>query len=347
LLLLWNAWLPRCRARRAPGSVILERVGSSDGCIPPFATHALRNIALNMSASAKRVAWYHHDRVCAFMGAKHTLYIVATPIGHRDDLSIRAIKTLSSVDRILAEDTRHSGKLLRHHGIITPLVSLHEHNEAERVSTVLNWLTAGESLALISDAGTPLISDPGFRLVRECLKAGLTVSPVPGASAVLAALSVSGLPTDAFRFVGFAPARSTARERWLEQWRDDPHTLVLYESPHRIEACLQSLQTVFGPDREMTLARELTKQFETVLHGRVSAIVEQVSKDTNQTRGEFVLMISGSSAVNTPHSVELDALIKTLNEHLPPKTIARCAAELLKVPRQEAYRRVLELKKKD
>ena len=281
------------------------------------------------------------------MVAKHTLYIVATPIGHRDDVSIRAIDLLKNVDRILAEDTRHSGILLRHHGISTPMVSLHEHNESERVKSVINWLEAGESLALISDAGTPLISDPGYRLVRDCLQAGLNVSPVPGASALLAALSVSGLPTDAFRFVGFPPSKSAARRRWLNDLKTDSDTLVLYESPHRILASLDDVFGVFGPMREMTLARELTKQFETVIHGRIPEVIERVKADTNQTRGEFVLVIAGCDEANAVASIELDSLISALADHLPPKTVARCAADLLKVPKQEAYRRVLEMKPSD
>lgn len=276
------------------------------------------------------------------MVAKHTLYIVATPIGHRDDLSIRAIDTLKSVDRVLAEDTRHSGSLLRHHGINTPTVSLHEHNEQERVSSVLSWLQSGESLALISDAGTPLISDPGYRLVKACLEAGVSVSPVPGASAVIAGLSVSGLPTDAFRFVGFPPAKTAARERWLSALKSDPHTLVMYESPHRIQASVMSMQSVFGPDRLMTVGRELTKQYETLLHGTIESVIERIDADTNQTRGEFVVMVAGAEPV-AEGLFELDALIRVLSPHLPPKTVARCASELVGVPKQEAYRRVLHI----
>jgi len=269
---------------------------------------------------------------------------VATPIGHRDDVSTRAVQILSGVDRILAEDTRHSGSLLRHHGIQTSLVSLHEHNEAERVHSIIDWLEAGESLALISDAGTPLISDPGYRLVRACLQAGIHVSPIPGPSALLAALSVSGLPTDAFRFVGFAPSKESARQRWFTELKSDPNTLVLYESPHRILACLESLLAVFGPSREMTLARELTKQFETVLHGTTASVLERVKADSNQTRGEFVLVIAGAPSDASGGTIELDALITSLVDHLPPKTVAKCAADLLEVSKQDAYRRVLELK---
>jgi len=278
------------------------------------------------------------------MVVKHTLYIVATPIGHRDDVSSRAIAVLKSVDRILAEDTRHSGNLLRHHGVLTPTVSLHEHNELAKIDSIIEALRSGESLALISDAGTPLISDPGYRLVRACLQAGISVSPIPGASALIAALSVSGLPTDSFRFVGFPPTKAVARERWYQALKTDTSTLVLYESPHRILASLEALRSVFGPEREMTLVRELTKQFETVMHGNVARIIEQVSADSNQTRGEFVLVIAGCDDDAGEHTIELDALIHALKDQLPPKAVARCAAELLNVPKQEAYKRVLALK---
>lgn len=278
------------------------------------------------------------------MVVKHTLYIVATPIGHRDDVSSRAITVLKGVDRILAEDTRHSGNLLRHHGVLTPTVSLHEHNELQKVDSIIEALRSGESLALISDAGTPLISDPGYRLVRACLQAGLKVSPIPGASALLAALSVSGLPTDAFRFVGFPPTKASARQRWYTALKQDASTLVLYESPHRILASLEDLHQVFGASREMTLVRELTKQFETVLHGSIGHVLEQVKADSNQSRGEFVLVIAGCHEEVASSAIELDALIKSLMDQLPPKAIARCAADLLNVPKQAAYKRVLELK---
>lgn len=269
---------------------------------------------------------------------------MATPIGHRDDVTARAIAVLKGVDRILAEDTRHSGNLLRHHGIVTPTVSLHEHNETAKIDSIIEALNSGESLALISDAGTPLISDPGYRLVRACLQAGINVSPIPGPSALLAALSVSGLPTDTFRFVGFPPAKASARERWYTALQRDASTLVLYESPHRIVASLECLLSVFGANREMTLVRELTKQFETVLHGPIGEVIEQVQADANQTRGEFVLVVAGCEEETASGTLELDALIKSLMDQLPPKAIARCAAELLKVPKQEAYKRVLELK---
>ena len=234
-------------------------------------------------------------RVGVFMRSEHTLYIVATPIGHREDLSARAVETLRAVTRIYAEDTRHSLPLMRHHGIETRLHALHEHNEAREAVRIVEHVTSVGDAALITDAGTPLISDPGFRVVRECRRKGVRVSPVPGPCAVSAALSVGGLPTDRFQFVGFAPAKGVARRRWLEPLAHVPHTLVLYESPHRIADSLADLEAVFGAAREMTLARELTKRHETLLHGSIADVLERVRGDPDQRRGEFVLMVAGTA----------------------------------------------------
>lgn len=278
------------------------------------------------------------------MAAKHTLYIVATPIGHRDDLSQRAIDLLQQVDRIYAEDTRHSQTLLRHHGVSTPLSALHEHNEVALLNTVLARLQDGESAALISDAGTPLISDPGYRLVRACLQANVPVSPIPGPCALIAGLSVSGMPTDHFEFLGFAPAKSAARLTWLGKHVSKAHTLILYETPHRIQACLEDCCAVFGEEREMTLLRELTKRFETILHGSLASISDAVASDADQRRGEFVLVIAGSNEELATVSVSLDKVLDSLMPHLPPKTAARCAAELAGVSKQIAYDRILERK---
>jgi len=214
-----------------------------------------------------------------------------------------------------------------------------------RVTAVLDQLQAGATAALISDAGTPLISDPGYRIVRACLQAGVTVSPIPGPCALTAALSVGALPTDRFLFVGFPPARATARRDWLRELAGAPHTLVLYESPHRILATLADLVEVFGATREMTLARELTKRFETLVHGRVFDVHATVEADANQQRGEFVLVIAGCD--NEPSSINdsaaLDRYLRTLLDHLPPKTAARCAAEYFGVTRKLAYDRALSL----
>ena len=229
------------------------------------------------------------------MRLEHTLYVVATPIGHRDDLSARAIETLRSVARIYAEDTRHSLPLMRHHGIETPLRALHEHNEADEAVRVVAYLRESGSAALISDAGTPLISDPGFRVVRACRDANLRVSPVPGPCALSTALSVAGLPTDRFQFVGFPPSRGAARRRWIGELASVPHTLVFYESPHRVLDTLDDLLAAFGAGREITLARELTKRHETVLNGTLDEVRARVAEEANQRRGEFVLIVAGSA----------------------------------------------------
>ncbi|MEE9321866.1 MAG: 16S rRNA (cytidine(1402)-2'-O)-methyltransferase [Granulosicoccus sp.] len=282
------------------------------------------------------------------MATQHTLYIVATPIGHRQDLSMRAVEILSSVSRIYAEDTRHSQQLLRHYGIETRLHALHEHNEAARAQAVVKYLQTGGSAALITDAGTPLISDPGYRLVRACHDAGIVVSPIPGASALTAALSVSGLPTDRFLFVGFPPAKSAARRQWLEPLAVAGHTLILFESPHRIVGSLSDLAEVLGADREMTLARELTKRFETLIHGRIDEVLLRVKEDPNQQRGEFVLVVAGSSsAVLSASETETDRLLLTLLKHMPVKTVAKCAAEISGISRKQAYDRAIDLQGKN
>jgi len=265
--------------------------------------------------------------------------VVATPIGNRDDLSGRAIKTLQECHCIYAEDTRHSRLLLQHHAIDTPIRSLHEHNETARADAMIAQLRNEGSLAIISDAGTPLISDPGYRIVRACQDAGIAVSPIPGASALIAALSVAGLATDRFLYAGFPPAKSAARKTWLNELANQSCTLVLYESPHRILASLEDIVDVFGPEREMCMARELTKRFETILRGSSNDVLTAVQNDDQQQRGEFVLIISGSvSAKNQPVELaELTPLLNTLLKHMPVKTAAKVASEITGVPRKQAY----------
>ena len=280
---------------------------------------------------------------------EQTLYIVATPIGNRDDLSARAIDVLRHVDRIYAEDTRHSLPLLRHHGIDTRVLALHEHNEEALLSSVLDYLHSGGSAALISDAGTPLINDPGFRLVRACRQAKIRVSPVPGACAVTAALSVSGLATERFQFLGYAPHKRAARLAWLRPLESAGHTQVIYESPHRIVECLSDIVEVFGEAREMCLARELTKRFETVLTGSCSEILANVVSDSNQQKGEFVLIIGGrvqQEQQNSDVNPELDRTLLVLLDYLPVKTAAKAAAELFEINKRAAYDRALVLKGK-
>lgn len=270
------------------------------------------------------------------------LYIVATPIGNLDDITHRALQVLGSVSRILAEDTRHTQNLLRHYGIDCPLVSLHEHNEAGRVSQIEQWLDAGESLALVSDAGTPLISDPGYPLVRALTQAGRQVIPVPGVSAVIAALSVSGLPTDRFQFCGFLPAKPGARVRALESTLAYGGTTVYYDSPRRVAETLARLAEL-APERPVAVARELTKHFETVLRGDAQSLARQVANDPDQQRGEIVLMIGGATT-SSDTEVDVDDLLALLALHLPPKQAAGEVARLTGGSKNELYRRLLSYK---
>lgn len=266
-----------------------------------------------------------------------TLHIVATPIGNLGDLSPRALETLKSVAAICAEDTRHTRQLLSHFGLERPLLALHQHNEEAQAAQLVARLLAGESLALVSDAGTPLVSDPGFRLVRAAREAGVRVSPVPGACAAIAALSVAGLPSDRFVFEGFLPTKGSARRERLTRLAAEPRTLMFYESAHRIEESLQDLAAVFGAERRGVLARELTKLFETVLDGSLAQLAVQVAADPNQRRGEFVLIIEGAGDDADAKVVEGRRLYAKLAEHLPPSTAAKLAADLSGAPRKALY----------
>lgn len=221
-----------------------------------------------------------------------TLYLVATPIGNREDITLRALQTLKQVDRIAAEDTRHSGSLLAHFQISTPLVSYHEHNRALRTPQILAQLQAGESIALISDAGMPGISDPGATLIQACIEVGIPVIPIPGPTAVIAALVASGLPTDRFVFEGFLPSQTKARQDRLAQLKTEERTLVFYEAPHRLERMLADLNQAFGADRSVVVARELTKRFETFWRGTVAAAVEYYT--THPAKGEITLVVAGA-----------------------------------------------------
>lgn len=269
--------------------------------------------------------------------AAGTLYVVATPIGNLGDLSPRAVETLRAVDAICAEDTRHSRPLLAQFGIDRPLLALHEHNEDAQADALVARLQAGDSLALISDAGTPLVSDPGFRLVRAARAAGVRVSPVPGPSALIAALSVAGLPSDRFVFEGFLPAKASARRERLQGLANETRTLIFYESAHRIADTLDDSVAVFGVERAAVLARELTKLFETVLDGTLAALQAQVAADPNQRKGEFVLIIDGASDDADAKVVEGRRIFAVLREHLPPSTAAKVAAELSGAPRKALY----------
>ena len=274
-----------------------------------------------------------------------TLFVVATPIGNLADISQRAVDVLRRVAIVAAEDTRHSGRLLRACGIDTRMLSLHEHNEAARSVELVERLRSGEDVALISDAGTPLVSDPGYRLVRAAAAAGLRVSPVPGPSSVLAALSVAGLPSDRFVFEGFLPARAGPRRKRVAQLAAEARTLVLLESSHRVEASLGDLAEGLGGAREAVICRELTKLHETVLRGDLATLAAQVAADADQRRGEFTLIIAGVDAapVTPASAVEPRALMTALLEDLPAGRAAAAAARATGLPRKELYAIALEL----
>jgi len=265
------------------------------------------------------------------------LWVVATPIGHRDDISARAIETLRNVTVIAAEDTRHSRPMLLQHNIATPLIALHEHNEREAVAAIVRRLEQGESVALISDAGTPLISDPGFRLVRAAREAGIRCLPIPGACAAIAALSVAGLPSDRFVFEGFLPPKSSARRSRLEELAGDPRTLIFYESSHRVAESLVDMRDVFGAEREAVLARELTKLFETVIGEPLAELAVRVAEDPNQQRGECVILVAGRGEDADAKLAEGQRVFAILREELPPAKAAKLAAAITGASRKSLY----------
>ena len=266
-----------------------------------------------------------------------TLHVVATPIGNLGDLSPRVLQVLRSVAAICAEDTRHTRQLLAHFGIEQPLVPLHEHNEEAQAARLVARMQDGDSLALVSDAGTPLVSDPGFRLVRAARAGGLRVSPVPGPCAFVAALSVAGLPSDRFVFEGFLPAKAAARRERLSALASETRTLAFYESSHRIADALADMRDAFGTDRQAVLARELTKLFETVLDGPLGDLAARVATDADQRKGEFVVLVQGAGTDADARIAEGRRLYAKLGEHLPPSTAAKLAAELTGAPRKALY----------
>lgn len=269
-----------------------------------------------------------------------TLYLVSTPIGHLGDLTLRAGEVLEAVDRILVEDTRRTRVLLQHLDIRTPMVSLHAHNEAERIGSVLGWLDAGESLALVSDAGTPLMSDPGERLVPAVVEAGHTVVPIPGPSAILAALVASGLPTVPFSFMGFPPRKGKERTTFLESVAESPDTVVLFESPERLRALLEALQGVCGPERQVAVARELTKLHEEVTRGTLAEVGAYYS--TGRIRGEICVVVGGAPAPRSHPGEDEEVgriLARSLLDHgMSPSRVAREVGRIVGLPRSVAYR---------
>jgi len=273
------------------------------------------------------------------MGAVNTgiVWIVATPIGNLGDVSERVREVLRSVSLIAAEDTRRSRSLLKHLGIATPMIALHEHNERTVVPQLLAKVRAGENVALVSDAGTPLVSDPGFRLVRAAREAGVPVSPVPGACAAIAALSVAGMPSDRFVFEGFLPPKSSARRTRLRELAGEARTLVLYESSHRIQACCEDLRDVFGAGREAALLRELTKLHETWLGSTLGEIATRVAEDPEQRLGEFVLVVAGAGDEADAKLAEGRRVYALLRAELAPAQAAKLAAAITGAPRKALY----------
>lgn len=273
-----------------------------------------------------------------------TLYIVATPIGNLSDITERAIATLKSVTVIACEDTRTSGKLLNYFNITTPTIAYHEHNADSQTTKIIERLQRGESVALISDAGTPLVSDPGFRLVKAAHEADLTVVPIVGACAMIAALSAAGLPSDKFSFIGFLPARTHGRIKTLDEWANRAETLIFYEAPHRINESLTDMVAVFGTDREAALCRELTKTFETIKKLPLGELLDFVKNDGNQQKGEIVLVVAGKdNDAQTPEAY--DAWLSRIAQDLPPKKAAAIVADVLGVKKSAVYDRLLELQK--
>ena len=276
-----------------------------------------------------------------------SLYVVATPIGNLEDISARALSILRSVSLIAAEDTRHSARLMQHFGIPTPLAACHEHNERDQGGRFLARLLAGDDVALISDAGTPLISDPGYHLVRQARAAGVAVVPVPGACALIAALSAAGLPSDRFIFEGFLPAKAARRRARLEQVKEEPRTLIFYEAPHRILECLQDMQAVFGDERPALLARELTKTFETLKGMPLADLAAWVAADSNQQRGECVVLVAGWQAPEGEEAVSSEAMrvLDLLLAEMPLRRASALAAEITGVRKNLLYQAALERQK--
>ena len=272
-----------------------------------------------------------------------TLFVVATPIGNLGDISRRALEVLSSVNVIAAEDTRHTGKLLSEFSISSKLVALHDHNEDRSTASIIKMMEDGKSIAIVSDAGTPLISDPGYHLVNQCLSRGFDVVAVPGPSSVTAALSIAGMPTNRFSFEGFVPAKNVARKEFLSNLKFETRTQVFFESPHRINETLRAMKEIMGSKREISLCRELTKAFEQVVLGTVGEISERVASGDIPSRGEFVLVLRGSDEVL---AVNADHLLQTLLGELSPSKAASVAAKVTDLSRADLYDRALALKKR-
>ena len=271
------------------------------------------------------------------------LFVVATPIGHLDDMTFRAIDILKSVSIVAAEDTRQSAQLFKHYNISTQLTACHDHNESNKIEQLVQKLLAGDDIALISDAGTPLISDPGFKLVRAAQEHGIRVVPVPGACAAIAALSAVGLPSDRFGFEGFLPSKASQRISQLEKLKNETQTLIFYEAPHRILECVKNMAEVFGENRPVGFAREITKTFETIKKMTLKDLVSFIENDHNQEKGEIVLVVGGAPEKTDLEQEKLDELLKRLLQDLSVKAASQLAADLTGVKKKVAYQRALEL----
>jgi len=272
------------------------------------------------------------------------LFIVATPIGNLSDITFRAVEVLKSVDIVLAEDTRHSKKLLSHLDISKPIRAFHEHNEREKTKAIISEIYSGKSIALISDAGTPLISDPGYFLVAQAKKEGLKVVPIPGPTALITALSASGLASDSFTFLGFLPSKQTARVKLLIGLVGRTETIIFYESPKRVLATLTDMQTIFGDSREVCLAKELTKAFETIHTGSIPNLIEYLTIDQNHQKGEFVILISATNKIDLAEAeIQLDSLLPILCAEMGTSKAAKIAAKITGIDKKKCYKRAMDL----
>ncbi len=272
------------------------------------------------------------------------LFIVATPIGNLNDITYRAIETLKNVDTVLAEDTRHSKKLFTNFEISTPLIAFHEHNERDKTQAIISDLNSGASIALITDAGTPLISDPGYFLVSNAKKEGIEVIPIPGPSAIITALSVSGLASNSFSFFGFLPSKKIARIKYLQNKADFNETIIFYESPKRILATLTDMLEVFGSERMVCLAKELTKSFETILTDRIPSLIEYLTIDVAHQKGEFVLLISSANKADlTDAKNQLGKILPILCAEMGASKAAKLAAKITGIDKKYCYNKAIEL----
>ena len=273
-----------------------------------------------------------------------SLYIIATPIGNLSDITLRAIETLKNVDLVLAEDTRHSKKLFDHYEIKSPLTAFHEHNENEKASGIISEINSGKSIALISDAGTPLISDPGYQLVSEAKKIGINVIPIPGPNAAIAALSSSGIASSSFSFFGFLPAKQASRLKLLKTKRSLDETIIFYESPKRILATIKDMMDVFGETRRVCLAKELTKSFETILNDNLMALMDYLESDPSHQKGEFVLIVSPDDKIDFDEAKsELEKILPILCDEMGASKAAKIASKITGLDKKYCYQKAINL----